>query len=82
MKNSKFANVTKNQIETLILPFIPKNRRGFAPKVDLAEIVQCILYKLKTGVQWHSLFVDIKGFIPLLAVGLLLLSQMVSNWDF
>ncbi len=64
MKKSKYANVTKNQIETLILPFIPANRRGFAPKVDLAEIVQCILYKLKTGVQWHSLFVDIEGFIP------------------
>ncbi len=59
--NSKYANVTKNQIETLILPFIPKNRRGFSPKVDLSEIVQCILYKLKTGVQWSNIFVDIEA---------------------
>ena len=57
--NSKFANVTKNQIETLILPFVPKTKRGFPPKVDLADIVQCILYKLKTGVQWSNLFIDI-----------------------
>jgi transposase len=28
--------------------------------VDLAEIVQCILYKLKTGVQWNCLFIDIE----------------------
>ena len=59
--NSKFANVTKNQIEKLILPFLPKNKRGFAPKVDLAEVVQCLLYKLKTGVQWSNLFVGIEG---------------------
>ena len=58
--NSKYVNVTKNQIETLILPFIPKNKRGFSPRVDLAEIVQCILYKLKTGVQWSNLFIDIE----------------------
>ena len=62
--NSKFANVTKNQIETLILPFVPKNKRGFPPKVDLADIVQCIIYKLKTGAQWNNLFVDIQGVNP------------------
>jgi transposase len=63
--NSKFANLTKNQIEMLILPFVPRNRRGFPSKVDLADIVQCILYKLKTGVQWNNLFVDIHGVSPL-----------------
>jgi transposase len=62
--NSKFANVTKNQIENLILPFVPKNKRGFPPKVDLSDIVQCIIYKLKTGVQWSNLFVDIQGVNP------------------
>ena len=58
--NSKYAKVTKKQTETFILPFIPKNKRGFAPKVDLAEIVQCIIYKMKTGVQWQYLFVEIE----------------------
>ncbi|MDR2511080.1 MAG: hypothetical protein LBC89_01155 [Bacteroidales bacterium] len=48
---SKFAKITKNEIQKYILPFIPKNKRGFTPKVDLADVVQCIIYKLKTGVQ-------------------------------
>ena len=38
--NKKFANLIKTQIETLILPFVPKNKRGFPPKVDLAERVR------------------------------------------
>jgi transposase len=58
--NSKCANVTKNQIETLILPFIPTKQTWFFPKVDLTEVVQCILYKLKTGVQRSNIFVDIE----------------------
>jgi transposase len=55
------TKITKKQIEIGILPFIPKNKRGFSPKVDLAEIAQCIIFKLKTGVQWNSLFVDIES---------------------
>jgi transposase len=62
--NSKYAKVTKTQIETFLLPFIPKNKRGFPPKVDLAEVIQCIIYKLKTGVQWHCLFVEIESIKP------------------
>jgi hypothetical protein len=61
---SKFAKITKNEIETYILPFLPKNKRGFAPKVDLSDVVQCIIYKLKTGVQWSCLFVDIECIKP------------------
>jgi transposase len=60
--NSKYANLTKNQIEKLILPLVPANRRGFPSKVDLTDIVQCIIYKLKTGVQWSNLFVDLEVF--------------------
>jgi transposase len=61
---SKFAKITKNEIETCILPFISKNKRGFAPKVDLADVLQCIIYKLKTGVQWENLFIDIQCIKP------------------
>jgi transposase len=61
---SKFANITKSQIEIYILPFIPKNKRGFPPKIDLTEVIQCIFYKLKTGVQWHCLFLNISGVAP------------------
>jgi len=62
--NSKYANVTKNQIEKCILPLIPANERGFSCTFDLSEIVQCIIYKLKTGVQWACLFVEIESFKP------------------
>ena len=30
-------------------------KRGFPPTVPLVEIINAILYKLKTGVQWHQL---------------------------
>jgi transposase len=62
--NSKYAKVRKNQIEKFILPFIPKNKRGFSSKVDLSQVVQCIIYKLKTGVQWQNLFIDIESITP------------------
>ena len=38
-----------------IVPFIPKIKRGIPPTVPLVEIVNAILYKLKTGVQWNQL---------------------------
>lgn len=48
----------KDMIENEIVPYIPRARRGFAPTVPLHEIVNAILYKLKTGVHWHLLPVD------------------------
>jgi len=45
----------KDMIEIEIIPFIPKTKRGFAPRVPICEIVNAILYKLKTGVQWNLL---------------------------
>jgi len=62
--NNKYAKVTKNQIETFILPLIPKNKRGFSCTFGMSEIVQFIIYKLKTGVQWDCLFVDIENVTP------------------
>jgi len=62
--NNKYAKVTKNQIEQCILPLIPENKRGFSCTFDLSQIVQCIIYKLKTGVQWKCLFVDIESIKP------------------
>ncbi|WP_314954407.1 transposase [Hoylesella loescheii] len=29
--------------------------RGYVSKRDLLEVIQCILYKLKTGCQWKML---------------------------
>ncbi|PKQ45227.1 hypothetical protein CSW08_09060 [Confluentibacter flavum] len=34
---------------------VPLPKRGFPPTVPFVEIVNAILYKLKTGVQWHQL---------------------------
>ena len=48
--NCKFANITKDELEKYVLPFIPKNKRGFSSKVEPIEIMQCIIYKLKTKI--------------------------------
>lgn len=56
--SSKFTKLTKDEIESFILPFIPKNKRGFSSKISPVEIIQCIIHKLKTGSQWCCLFVD------------------------
>lgn len=50
-----YTVLDKDTIEMEIVPLIPKQKRGFPPTVPLAEIINAILYKLKTGVQWHQL---------------------------
>ncbi|MBD3906062.1 transposase [Chryseobacterium sp. Ch-15] len=45
----------KDIIENEVVPNLPKPKPGFLPKAPLVEIVNCILYKLKTGVQWAYL---------------------------
>jgi transposase len=45
----------KYMIEIEIIPFIPRTKRGFQPTASISEIINAILYKLKTGVQWHQL---------------------------
>lgn len=50
--------LSKDMIEFEIVPYLPATKRGFKPKVPLYEIVNAILYKLKTGVQWEYLPVE------------------------
>ncbi len=45
-------------IELEIVPYLPERKRGFKSKVPLHEIVNAILYKLKTGIQWEYLPVE------------------------
>jgi len=45
----------KDTIEMEIVPHIPLSKREFAPTAPWYEIVNAILYKLKTGVQWEYL---------------------------
>lgn len=47
--------LSKNTIETWILPHLPIGKRGFETTVALEEIVLAILYRLKTGCQWREL---------------------------
>lgn len=50
--------LSKDMIELEIVPYLPEPKRGFKPKVPLYEIVNAILYKLKTGMQWEYLPVE------------------------
>ena len=43
----------KDTIKFGILPYLSVAKRGYVTKGDLVEVIQCILYKLKTGCQWH-----------------------------
>lgn len=47
--------IDKVTIMNEIAPKLPKGKRGFNPRVPIYEIVNAILYKLKTGVQWKYL---------------------------
>lgn len=50
--------LSKDMIESSILPHLPTAKRGYTTQSSLPEIVNSILYKLKTGIQWHLLPVD------------------------
>lgn len=56
----KYANLTKVELENCILPFIPRNKRGFSSRFNSSDVFKCIVHKLKTGCQWSLLFVDIE----------------------
>ena len=43
----------KDTIKFGILPYLSVAKRGYVTKSDLLEVIQCVLYKLKTGCQWH-----------------------------
>ena len=47
--------LSKDTIENEIIPHLSVAKRGFKTKSCLIEIVNCILYKLKTGIQWEYL---------------------------
>lgn len=45
----------KDTIKMEIVPYLPAGTRGFPTKFPVEEIINAILYKLKTGVQWELL---------------------------
>ena len=50
--------LSKDIIEKEILPHLPTAKRGYKCKSQLSELVNSILYKFKTGVQWAYLPVE------------------------
>lgn len=50
-----YSILDKDTIEMEIVAHLPKTKRGFPPTVPLVEIVNAVLYKLKTGAQWREL---------------------------
>ena len=49
----------KDTIISEIIPYLPTAKRGFSTKSNRVEIVNCVLFKLKTGCHWHML--PVKG---------------------
>ncbi len=49
------STTVRRAIEKWILPHLPLGKRGFETTVPIVEIVECILYRLKTGCQWREL---------------------------
>ena len=45
----------KDTIKNEILPHLSIAKRGYICQSSLSEVIQCILYKLKTGCQWYML---------------------------
>lgn len=48
----------KDTIEKELIPHLSVAKRGFKTKSCLIEVVNCILYTLKTGIQWAFLPVE------------------------
>ena len=51
----EYAVLDKDTIKNRIMPYLSVAKRGFASEYDLVEIVNAILYKLKSGCQWRLL---------------------------
>ena len=47
--------MTKCEISKFFIQYLPKATSGRPIKVKMWRIVKAILYKLKTGIQWHEL---------------------------
>lgn len=46
-----YTVLDKDMIALEIAPYLPATKRGFSPSAPLVEIINAILYELKTGVQ-------------------------------
>ena len=49
IKNHSMEILSKNTIETWIIPHLTVGSKGFDPTVPIHEIIEAILHRLKTG---------------------------------
>jgi hypothetical protein len=68
--------LSKDIIESEIIGYLPERKRGFKPQVPLCEIINCILYKLKSGIQWHLL--PVKAYLALVLFIIKLFSDIIG----
>ena len=47
--------LSRNTVETWIIPHLTVGSRGFDPTVPIHEIIEAILHHLKTVSQWRKL---------------------------
>lgn len=47
--------ITQEMYDLVIEPHLSKAKRGFVSKYSLQGIINCIIYRLKTGCQWREL---------------------------
>ena len=67
----------KDTIKYESLPHLSVAKRGYVTKCDLAEVIQCILYKLKTGCQWHML--PVSGLLTLKSLDNSLIFSIIAS---
>ena len=48
----------KDTIKSEILPHLSVAKRGYGSQSDRVEVIQCLLYKLKTGCKRHMIAVS------------------------
>lgn len=51
----EYAVLDKDTIKNRIMPHLSVAKRGYTSQFDLVEVVNAILYKLKSGCQWRLL---------------------------
>lgn len=57
-ENPMYAVLDKDTIKNSILPHLSTAKRGFVTKSCLVDVINAILYKLKSGCQWALLPVE------------------------
>ena len=58
-KHQNLGTLDKDTINNWIIPFLSVGKRGFKSNFDLASIFLLILKRLKTGVQWRELPIEV-----------------------